>query len=49
MHSLLLTFGMCKSTGTTEMKQLLEQQPKILDASACKSMVHVENEWQKAS
>ena len=29
-HSLLLTLGMCKSTGTTGMTQLLVQQPVIL-------------------
>jgi hypothetical protein len=46
LHSLLLTLGMCKSTGTTRMTRLLEQQPKILAESMCKSMVPVENEWQ---
>ena len=46
MHSLLLTLGMCKSTGTTGMTRQLAQQPKILAESTCKSMVHVENEWQ---
>jgi hypothetical protein len=44
LHSLLLTLGMCKSTGTTGMTQLLAQQPKILAESMCKSMVLVENE-----
>jgi hypothetical protein len=44
LHSLLLTLRMCKSTGTTGMTQLLEQQPKILAESMCKSMVLVQIE-----
>ena len=41
------THKMHKSAGTTRMTRLLAQQPKmILVESTCKSMVHVENEWQ---
>ena len=41
---------MHKSTGTTRMTRLLVQQPTmILVESTCKSMVLVENEWQKTS
>ena len=40
---------MHKPTGTTRMTRLLAQLPVILVESTCKSMVLVENEWQKTS
>ena len=46
LHSLLLTHGMHKSTGTTRVTRLLAQLPVILAESTCKSMFLVEIEWQ---
>ena len=46
IHCFSHTNWLCKSTGTTRVTQLLEQQPTILAESTCKSMVPVESEWQ---